>query len=64
MSHLSWQGGLGLRDLSEPTVDRQELLYNASVLAHHALVSTQADVGLPVPSNLSVGRVLRSTVAV
>jgi hypothetical protein len=45
---------LGLRDLSEPTVDRQELLYNASVLAHHALVSTQADVGLPVPSNLSV----------
>src|SRR5687768_12117183 len=44
----------GLRDVSEPTVDRQELLYNASVLAHHALVSTQADSGLPVPANLSV----------
>jgi hypothetical protein len=44
---------LGLRDLSEPTVDRQELLYNASVLAHHALVSTQADVDLPAPVNLS-----------
>jgi hypothetical protein len=45
---------LGLRDLSEPTVDRQELLYNASVLAHYALVSTQADVDLPVPASLSV----------
>ena len=35
---------LSLRDVSEPTVDRQELFYNASVLAHYAQVSTQADV--------------------
>ena len=40
--------------VSEPTVDRQELLYNASVLAHYAQVSTQVDVDLPAPVNLSV----------
>lgn len=45
---------VGLRDLSEPTVDQQELLYNASVLAHYALVSTEADGELPTPANLSV----------
>jgi hypothetical protein len=44
---------LGLHDLSEPTVDRQELLYNASVLAHYAQVSTRADVEWPAPANLS-----------
>ena len=44
---------LGLKDVSEPTVDRQELLYNASVLAHYAQVSTQPDVDLPAPANLS-----------
>jgi hypothetical protein len=44
---------LGLQDLSESTVDRQELLYNASVLAHYAQVSTKADVDLPVPTDLS-----------
>src|SRR6185436_4498924 len=44
---------LGLQDLSEPTVDRQELLYNASVLAHYAQVSTKADVDLPIPADLS-----------
>ena len=44
---------LGLRDVSEPTVDRQELLYNASVLAHYAQVSTQADVDWPAPANLT-----------
>ena len=44
----------GLRDVSEPTVDRQELLYNASVLAHYAQVSTQADADWPAPANLSV----------
>ena len=27
---------LRLQDISEPTVDRQELLYNASLLAHYA----------------------------
>jgi hypothetical protein len=45
---------LGLQDLCEPTVDRQELLYNASVLAHYAQVSTHADVDMPIPVNLSV----------
>jgi hypothetical protein len=45
---------LGLQDLCEPTVDRQELLYNASVLAHYAQISAYADVDLPVPANLSV----------
>jgi hypothetical protein len=44
---------LGLQDLCEPTVDRQELLYNASVLAHYAQVSTHADGDLPIPANLS-----------
>ena len=44
---------LRLQDLSEPTVDRQELLYNASLLAHYAQVSTQPDVDLPAPANLS-----------
>jgi hypothetical protein len=45
---------VGLRDVSESTVDRQELLYNASLLAHYAQVSTQAAVEWPVPANLSV----------
>src|SRR3954468_6837998 len=45
---------LGLQDVSEATVDRQELLYNASLLAHYAQVSTQADVDWPAPANLSV----------
>ena len=45
---------MGLRDVSEPDVDQQELLYNASVLAHYAQVSTQADVEWPAPANLSV----------
>ncbi|HEV3059102.1 MAG TPA: hypothetical protein VGY48_12700 [Vicinamibacterales bacterium] len=45
---------LGLQDLSEPTVDRQELLYNASVLAHYAQVSTEASADMPLPADLSV----------
>jgi hypothetical protein len=44
---------VGLRDVCEPLVDRQELLYNASVLAHYAQVSTQADIEWPTPANLS-----------
>lgn len=44
---------LGLKDVSESTVDRQELLYNASVLAHYAQVSTQAGLDVPAPANLS-----------
>ncbi len=42
-----------LQDISERTVDREELLYNASVLAHYAQVSTQPDTDLPAPANLS-----------
>src|SRR5688500_2174179 len=42
-----------LMDVSGPYVDRQELLYNASVLAHYAQVSTQATVDLSTPANLS-----------
>jgi hypothetical protein len=44
---------LNLRDVSGPDVDQQELFYNASVLAHYAQVSTQADVEWPAPVNLS-----------
>jgi hypothetical protein len=44
---------LGLRDVSETTVDRQELLYNASVLAHYAQVSTQSASDWPAPASLS-----------
>ena len=44
---------LRLQDVSEPTVDREELLYNASLLAHYAQVSTQPDVDVPAPANLS-----------
>ena len=42
-----------LQDVSEARVDRQELLYNASLLAHYAHVSTQPDVDVPAPANLS-----------
>ena len=44
---------LGLQNVCEPTVDRQELLYNASVLAHYAQVSTHAESELSAPANLS-----------
>ena len=43
---------VGLRDVSESSVDRQELLYNASVLAHYAQVSTQAHGEVPAPETL------------
>ena len=43
-----------LQEVTEPTVDRDELLYNASVLAHYAQVSTQSDVDLPTPVSLSI----------
>jgi hypothetical protein len=43
----------GLKELSEPGVDRQEVLYNASVLAHYAQVSTEAALDMPTPRNLS-----------
>ena len=44
----------GLRDVSEGSVDRQELLYNASVLAHYAQTSTETCEGWPTPANLSL----------
>jgi hypothetical protein len=44
---------VGLKDVSEGSVDRQELLYNASVLAHYAQVSTQAEAEIPAPADLS-----------
>jgi hypothetical protein len=43
-----------LQDVSGPEVDREELLYNASVLAHYALISTESDQELPAPASLSV----------
>jgi len=44
---------VGLRDVSEPTVDGQELLYNASVLAHYAQVSTNTASDMPAPATLA-----------
>jgi hypothetical protein len=44
---------VGLQDVCEGTVDRAELHYNASVLAHYTLVSTQSDSDWPAPANLS-----------
>jgi len=41
-----------LKDVSGPAVDAQELLYNASVLAHYAQVSTQAEIELSAPATL------------
>ena len=43
---------LRLRDISGPAVDRDELFYNASVLAHHALVSTHVGLDVAAPANL------------
>jgi hypothetical protein len=42
-----------LKDVSGPRVNPQELLYNASVLAHYAQVSTQAEFELSAPATLS-----------
>ena len=43
---------LGLRDLCDETVDCRELLYNASILAHYAQVSTGAADDVPAPPDL------------
>jgi hypothetical protein len=43
---------LGLKDVSEESVDPQELIYNASVLAHYAQVSTRAALETPTPASL------------
>jgi len=42
----------GLKDVCEPDVDVDELLYNASVLAHFALVSTESTTDWPAPASL------------
>jgi len=42
-----------LTEVSDPAVDQQELLYNASVLAHYARVSTRAAVDLTTPATLA-----------
>jgi hypothetical protein len=42
-----------LQDVTDASVDRGELLYNASVLAHYAQVSTCATSDLPTPSTLA-----------
>lgn len=44
---------VNLKDVSEPTVDQQELLYNASVLAHYAQISVDADVPGGAPADLT-----------
>lgn len=45
---------VGLSDVCETTVDRRELLYNASILAHYAQVSTHTAFELPTPADLTV----------
>ena len=43
----------GLKDVCEADVDVDELLYNASVLAHYALVSTESHTDWPAPTSLA-----------
>jgi len=43
-----------LQDVTDASVDRGELLYNASVLAHYAQVSVCAELEMPAPENLSL----------
>ena len=43
----------GLQDVSDQSVDRQELIYNASILAHYAQTSTHAAAEMPAPADLS-----------
>src|SRR5688572_32057635 len=44
---------MNLKDVSEPTVDQQELLYNASVLAHYAQISVDGDIPMATPADLT-----------
>jgi len=44
---------VGLKDVSDADVDQRELLYNASVLAHYAQVSTHAQGDMPTPASLA-----------
>jgi len=43
---------VSLKDVAECAVDQEELLYNASVLAHYAQVSTDADSDVAAPADL------------
>ena len=43
----------GLKDVSEPNFDREELLYNASVLAHYAQRSSGPETDGDTPATLS-----------
>jgi hypothetical protein len=43
---------IGLKDVSDGPVSRQELLYNASVLAHYAQTSTATTTEFPTPASL------------
>jgi hypothetical protein len=44
---------IGLKDVSDSEVDTRELLYNASILAHYAQVSTASVTDFPTPRSLS-----------
>ena len=44
---------ISLKDVSESSVDQEELLYNASVLAHYAQVPTDADADVSAPFDLT-----------
>ena len=44
---------MNLKDVSEPTVDHQELLYNASVLAHYAQMPVDPDAPTGAPADLT-----------
>jgi len=43
---------VGLKDVAGDDVDGKELLYNASVLAHYAQVSTATTTDFPTPASL------------
>jgi hypothetical protein len=44
---------VGLQDVSDGSVDRQELIYNASILAHYAQTSIHASSEMPAPADLT-----------
>lgn len=44
---------IGLQEVVDDHVDHHELLYNASVLAHHAQVSSHSASELPTPATLA-----------
>ena len=44
---------VGLREVADGAVDREELLYNASVLAHYSQVSTASETDFPATASLT-----------